>query len=445
MADESILDDILNGKPEDGEKQTDRPPRKGVPLGRHVRGKLSDVAIRHAKVEPGKSRKYLGDGGGLQLLVTAEGSKRWQLQYKRDGKQHCLGLGTWPDVSLTKARKKREDLMEMIDAGMDPVAEKRKAKAAQEAQNRTFRIVAEEWYARNSLDAARNTLLWKRRMLTALEDAIGDKVLSEVTKEDLARALEPLYTKPVTYWQTATIAQAIFAYAIDHDYVAADVSSRLKSKNVAPKKTATRNHPAIKDPAELARLLLAIDEYPSATGICTRFLQLLPLVVTRPSELRESTWEEFDLTGDHPIWTIPANRMKKRRPHIVPLPLQAVALLEDVRQMGLMIYGASQYVFPSRRGGCLSATTVQKALKCIGYKDLMTLHGFRSSFSTIVNGNPKIFGARREAVEAQLAHDIKDKTEGAYNRGDYLEERRELMEKWANFLDAIKEQARGEA
>ncbi|MBR5346185.1 MAG: integrase arm-type DNA-binding domain-containing protein, partial [Deltaproteobacteria bacterium] len=284
------------------------------------------MQLRKAK-PPESGTKCLGDGGGLRLLVTANGNKRWQMEYVSPvtHKRRLAGFGTYYDngggVSLTEAREKRDEFRRMIRKGLDPLDEqekeaaaRRREKEAQEALQQTFRKTAEEWFdvrTREFSDRTRNAIY---RAIQYLTPHIGNIPLAKLRITDVSKALEPLFDRVETCHRVAGIAHRICRYGATKGYVEGDFLSALP--DVLPKKPSVAHHAAITDPAEFGRLLLALDEYRGdiSTVYC---LRMLPYVFVRSSDIRNARWSEIDLKAR--MWTNPAARMKMKREHVVPL------------------------------------------------------------------------------------------------------------------------------
>jgi integrase len=390
---------------------------------------LTDKAVRSAK-SADKPQK-LSDSGGLYLLVHPNGSKYWRLKYRILGKEKVLALGVYPQVSLSDARSKREDAKRLLANGKDPsqVKQEHKANAKFEASN-TFEAVAREWLnkkAAKQVDKTRNRNL--RILELNIFKYIGSTPINQVTSKSLLSALHKMEQRGIvdSAHRALQICGEVFRYAIATERAQADLSLVLKGALTPIKE---KHHASISDPKGVADLLRTIHMYEGSL-LTQQALKLAPLVFVRPGELRHAEWSEIDLEAGE--WRIAANKMKMKAVHIVPLSTQAIYILKEVKQ----INGDGKYVFPGVRSTDrpMSENTVNAALRRLGYeKEQMTGHGFRSMASTILHEQ----GWPHEAIERQLAHAERNKVSAAYNYAEHLPKRREMMQAWADYLDALR-------
>jgi len=389
---------------------------------------LTDTAIRNAKPSDKPVRKF--DGGGLYLEIAPTGGKLWRLKYRFDGKEKRLALGTYPDVGLQTAREGRENARKLLAAGVDP-GEQRKAekKARAEAGANTFEALGREWMATRGKEW---TASYSSKTASSLErhafPAIGAKPIAEITAPDLLallRAIEGRGTVDLAH-RISQHCSAIFRFAISTGRAATDPVLNLRGALSTVKQ---EHYAALTEPAAFADLLRAIETYRGEATTKTA-MQLLALTFQRTKEVRFAEWSQIDL--DAALWRIPAEIMKMREAHIVPLSRQAVAILKELQPLT----GAGRLVFPSAisRERPISENTVIYALARMGYKGRMTGHGFRSVASTMLNEQ----GFRADLIERQLAHAEKNAVRAAYNRAEYLPERKKMMQAWADFLDKLK-------
>lgn len=398
---------------------------------------LTDVAIRNAK--PAEKQQKLFDGGGLHLLVTPAGGKRWVLKYRFGGKEKSLALGTYPEVTLVEARQKRAAAREMLVQGTDPGEAKKAEKRTQRlnAEN-SFEAIAREWHAKYapSWSASHGARLLRRLEVDAFP-WIGGKPIAELAPPDVLdvlRRVEKRGALETAHRLHANIGQ-VCRYAVATGRAARDVTADLRG---ALPPVQQEHMAAITDPKQVAELLRAIDGYQGTLPVSCA-LRLAPLLFQRPGELRAAEWAEFDL--DASTWEIPSDRMKRTKQgkaaggaHIVPLPLQAVAILRELQ----LLTGNGRLLFPSVRtkDRPMSDNTVNAALRRLGYDgDTMTGHGFRAMARTILD---EVLAVPAPIIEAQLAHTVKDPLGRAYNRTAHLQQRREMMQKWADYLDRLK-------
>ena len=395
--------------------------------------KLTEIACKNAKHTNPKSKAplKLSDGYGLSLWVYPNGSKYWRLAYRFDGKQKTLALGVYPDISLKQARMKRIDAKELINEGKDPSLEKKKEKAmAVENNANTFEVIAREWYD-NRKD------IWKPRyaveVIKRLEEDIFPEIGAYPIKEiepplllQVIRKIERRGAYDLAKRQNQKCGE-IFRYAIATGRGVRDPSNDIKEALKPTKK----EHFAALDPDELPELLTDINTnkarlYPTTINA----MKLMLLTFVRTKELIEATWDEIDF--DRKLWVIPAERMKMGKEHIVPLAEQTIEILKEQKEIAWQW----PHLFPSpnKPRQSISNNTVLVALKRMGYQGRMTGHGFRAlAMSTI----KQELGYRHEVVDRQLAHVPKSKIDRAYDRARFLEERKKMMQDWADYIDGI--------
>lgn len=392
-----------------------------------TQNKLSAKAVAAAKFE-GKPRK-LFDGNGLFLHVQA-GGRYWRLKYRHNGAEKLLALGVYPHVSLAAARARRDEARAQLADGVNPVEQRRAEKSARGTD--TFEAIAREWLENQTKVLAAGTLrLTRRRFETWAFPIIGAQPMRALEPPELLRLLRRIEAKG-KHETASRVRQRIgqvFRYAIATGRADRDPTADLKG---ALMPAATQHRAAITTPAEFGALLRAIDGY-SGQPASRAALRLAPLTFVRPGELRMARWPEIDLEAA--IWRIPSTRMKMKREHIVPLSRQAVAILRELHP----VTSHRPYVFESvRPGRPLSENTMNTALRTMGYSgDMMTPHGFRASASTLLHE----LGWAPEVIELQLAHAQRSQVAAAYNRSARLEERRRMMQTWADYLDSLRDGA----
>lgn len=385
--------------------------------------KLTDAQLRKLSA-PGK---YF-DGGGLYLEFTAAGGRYWRLKYRMAGKEKRLALGVYPAVGLKEARDHAARARQQIAAGDDPGEQRKaaKAKAAHEAVN-TLRAVASDWMQHQS---ARWEPITLERIRSSLEanvlKALGSRPLASVTPLEVLEAVKAIEARGAGE-QAGRVLQrvkAIYRWAVIHHRLDSNpMVDLVPSEILKPREVQHRAALAAK---ELPTFLARLSEY-DGDPHTLHALRLLMLTATRPGEVRGAVWAEIDT--DAAMWTIPAERMKMRQEHRVPLSTQAVELLQSMRQHS----SERELVFPSPfyPSKPLSANTFNSALARMGYKHLATAHGFRALFSTVANES----GWRPDVIERQLAHKERNEVRAAYHRSSYLDERTRLMQWWADYLD----------
>lgn len=392
---------------------------------------LTDLAIRSAK--PTNALQKLSDGEGLQLWVKPNGTKLWRMAYRFAGKQKTLSIGTYPAISLADARKRRDEAKSLLSSGVDPSQQKRIDKVAKAISNATtFRVIAEEYLDKQKREGRSDTTIVKNRyLLEQAFPAIGERPVAEIKAAEvlaILKRLERRGTLETARRVRATIG-AVIRYAISTARAENDPTTALAGAVVTPK---VKHRAAILDPAELGAFLRAVEHF-EGQPTTKAALRLLPLVFTRPGELRLAEWREFDL--DNARWIIPAKRTKMRREHEVPLARQAVAILRELQA----ITGKSSLVFPGLRTAHrpISENTLNASMRRMGYdRNEVTAHGFRATASTLLNQSGKF---SPDAIERALAHQDPDQVRRAYNRGAYWSERVTMAQWWADHLDMLRE------
>ncbi len=393
--------------------------------------KLTEAAIRQAKA---KEKSYrLADGGGMYLEVMPTGSKYWRLKYRYGAKEKRLALGVYPSVTLSAARKKRRDAKACLAGGNDPGELKKQAKQEKQvAIANTFELVADELLAKRQREGAAPVTLDKMRWILSkkLCPYVGRSPVAEITPSQLLAALRRIEADGLheTANRAKRVAGQVLRYAVATGRADRDVSQDLKGALTVAQ---VKHRAAITDPKELGKLLVAIDGY-NGTPEVTAALKVTPLLFQRPGEIRHMEWAEID--WEQQRWEIPADKMKMKQPHIVPLCEQVLDILRKLESLT----GYGRYVFPSaRRGGRpLSENGVRTALRTLGYSnEQVTAHGFRATARTLLD---EVLEYRVDWIEQQLAHAVKDANGRAYNRTKHLSERKRMMQAWADYLDQLK-------
>lgn len=384
---------------------------------------LTDVKIRQAK--PGAAPFKMTDGGGLHLEVKPSGSKLWRYRYRLDGKENTFAIGAYPDVSLADARAERDVAREHVRAGRHPSHVRQTEKATQLAENRnTFKVVAEEWIE-DRLGQRSQTYRdqCRRAFVNDVYPAIGRMPMREITAAQVLAILRKMDGRGATTLalQVRQWISAVFRFGVATLRADADPAAALKG--AIQRKAINHSQPMSRE--QLREYLAAVDRYKGHRGTVIA-LKLLPMLFTRTGELRCARWSEFDLDGA--MWEIPAERMKMRRKHLVPLPDQAVSLLRELRKIT-----AGELLFPGLRDPSrpISPTTLNRALEYLDMKG-WHCHDFRATASTHLY---EMGRWRGEVIELQLAHVEQNRVRAAYNHAQYLDERREMMCVWAAFLD----------
>ena len=402
-----------------------------------MKRKLNITIVKNAKPnDEGKPKKY-ADGGGLYLLVNKKG-KYWRYNYKFNDKFKTLALGVYPDVGLKDARTAHEDARDLLARDIDPSAYRKINKATKaHLENTSFEGVGREWF-----------ILWKddnteghaKRTLTRLENDVfpwlGERPIVDIEPPEILMVLRRIESRGAleTAHRVRQVIGQVFRYAVATGRAQRDQTADLKG---ALKPYRKKHFPAITDPVEVGRLLRTIDDYSGSLIVRCAF-KLSPLVMLRPSELSGAEWKEIDLENE--TWAIPVARMKARKAikeenatsHIIPLSKQAIEVFREIQPLT----GRFQHVFTGARNRRkpMSSSSVNTALKRLGYGETMKAHSFRAMASSLLNQ----MGFNPDAIERQLAHKDSNEVRAAYNRAQYLEERREMLQSWADYLDNLK-------
>jgi len=387
---------------------------------------LTDTTIRNAK--PGPKPVRLFDGAGLYLELAPGGGRWWRLKYRIGGKEKRLSLGTYPETSLKAARDRRDDARRLLAAGTDPAAQRKadRLHARLEAEQ-SFKRIALAWHSHQAARWAPST---RAQVLASLEadafPAIGPLPIADIRARDIMAMLRLIEARGVgeTAARVLQRVRAIFRFAVREEWIETNPTLDVVASEVL--KPRQVKHRAALPESELPVLLARLDAYEGDTATCLA-LRLLVLTTVRPGELRGARWSEFDLASAR--WRIPAERMKMKAEHLVPLSRQAL----DVLQLAERLRGPSGLVFPSPYypGKPLSENTLNSALARMGFKGIATAHGFRAVFSTVANE----CGHSGDVIERQLAHVERNEVRAAYNRAAYVAERATLVQWWADYLD----------
>jgi len=400
---------------------------------------LTELAVK--KTKPTDKPQKLADGGGMYLLIQPAGSKYWRMDYRFDGKRKTLALGVYPDITLAQARERREEARKLLANGGDPSSIKQATKRAQQktalVTEHTFKNLALELHkVKSPTWTAGHAKQWLGNIEKYAMPTLGDRPISEIEPMEIVGIMRDV-EKNGTFETRDRLLQtinAVFKYAIATGrtkYNPAEIRMALADR---PK----REHFACIPPTELPDFLRAVTAYQNlykVSPIAISAFRLLMLTTTRTSEVRFSKWADFDLEAG--CWVIPEEqtgrkgKIGKRSPHAVPLSSQAVKILRDLQP----ITGQGEFVFPNRNstGRVISENTVLKIIETIGYKGRMTGHGFRSLARSILGE----MGHRWEVLEAMLSHALVNQTAAAYVRTTYFEERRSIMQQWADYLDKV--------
>lgn len=391
---------------------------------------LTDAKIRSAK--PGVKQSKLSDSAGLYLIVVPEGGRWWRFDYRFGGARKTLSFGTYPKVGLKDARRLRDDARRDVANGLDPSALRKAAKRQAERQvSDRFEAIAREWMEKMGTQwkpthASKVTL----RLKNDVFPWIGDRPIAEIKAGELLELLQRVENRGAID-SARRIHQTccqVFNFAIATDRITVNICTPLRG---SLRRVKGSHFSAIIETKKLGGVLRAFDGYDGSL-IVRSALQLLPMFFVRPTELRSAEWSEFNL--ERREWLISGSKMKLGEDHVVPLSDQAISVLEQLRP----VTGKGKYLFPSFRSPdrCISDNTILGAMRRLGIgKDESTAHGFRSTARTLLEEN---LGYPYKIIELQLSHEVPDSNGRAYNRTTFLEDRHEMMQTWADYLDDLK-------
>ena len=389
---------------------------------------LTDTACKKAK--PTHKAFKLFDTGGMFLLVASSGGKWWRLKYRFVGKEKLLALGTYPEVTLSEAREKRDEARKLLRDGIDPSARRKALRASRaDSATNTLQAIGEEWLARfEGTWAPSHTRGVKGRLQNDAYPWIGSRPIAEITPPEVLAVLRRIEARGrlETAHRVRIHLSMIFRFAIATGRAERDPTADLRGALPSAK---AKHMAAVTDPAKLADLLRTIWGYQEGTPIVSAALKLAPLLFVRPGELRTARWADIDLAKGE--WAFTASKTKT--PHIVPLAKQAVAILRDLRPLT----GLGVFVFPSQRSRDrpMSDAAVNAALRRLDIASATASgHGFRATARTLLD---EVLGYRVDLIAAQLAHAVRDPNGRAYNRTAFLPERKAMMQKWADYLGTL--------
>ena len=394
---------------------------------------LTDTEIRRAKAT---AKMYsLSDSGGLRLDVSPSGGKLWRWKYRFEGREKLMALGKYPQVSLTMARKRHAEGRDLLATGEDPMTQRKVVKTAQDtARVNSFASVTALWLEHwQEGKSTRHVDSVRRRMASDILPALGSRPIDAIEAPEIVavtKAIQQRGAHDIAKRALETTGQ-VFRYAIAHGFAKRNPAVEIRPSDIL-KSVRKTNYTRI-DAKELPELLRSIEVY-HGTHVTRLAIKLLALTFVRTSELIEAKWSEFDL--DARRWDIPAERMKMRTPHVVPLARQSLEVLEMLRSLS----GGSDWLFPGDRDRSkpMSNNTILKGLERMGYKGKMTGHGFRGLASTILHEQ----GYPHEHIELQLAHAPRNAVSAAYNHALHLKPRAKMMQEWADYLEHVQRGAR---
>ncbi|WP_294249003.1 integrase arm-type DNA-binding domain-containing protein [uncultured Sphingomonas sp.] len=390
---------------------------------------LTVVQIRALK--PAERPYKVADSDGLYLLVQPSDALLWRFRYRCCGIERKLSLGSFPDVSLVQARRKRDEAKAELDDGIDPVEEKRQRRLKAElAAQTTFALVAEEYIQKMEREGRSPATIKKARWFLELLDGIAKRPIAAITPHELLDVLKRVERRGhhETALRLRSFAGRVFRYGFATLRTERNPADILRGALTVPR---VKHHAAIVEPKKVGDLLRAIDGY-TGRPETLHALRIAPHVFLRPGELRQAKWSEIDFAEK--VWRVPAERMKMKQPHAVPLSRQVLFLLQDLRSLAR----DSEFLFPALHTTkrCISDNTLNVALRRLGFEnDEMTSHGFRAMASTLLNESGLW---HPDAIERALAHGEKDKVRAAYHRGAHWAERVRMAQWWSDYLDQLR-------
>lgn len=387
---------------------------------------LTDAKIKN--LAPKEKPYKVFDGRGLYLEVYPHGSKMWRVKYRFEGKDRRVSLGAYPEVGLREARDKAAEVRLKLRDGNDPAASIKRV----EEEKTTFQEVVDDWAGRFLVlsQTAPATIKRKRIFLDKhILPTLGPMPMREIDPPVILKLMRKIEAQGhlETAHRVKMICSQIFRFGVAGGQVDRDPTQDLRGAVPPPK---VKHRASIIDPAKIAKLLKDVWNYGGHAVVC-HALKILPYVFVRPGELRHACWDEID--WPEKLWRIPAEKMKMKTPHLVPLSSQVIEILENLKKHT----GRHHFLFPGHRNydRPMSDMAVNAALRYLGYSsEEITGHGFRSMASTILNEQ----GYNRDWIERQLAHTERDGVRAAYNYAEYLPERRKMMQAWADYLDLLR-------
>jgi integrase len=394
---------------------------------------LTMLEVKSISCPEGKKNIKKSDGKGLFLLVNYKGSKLWRFRFKYALKHQELALGKYPTVSLHEARKMANEARFLLSQGINPMNERKERKRAGNAQDRAFGIIALKWWEQQKDSWSAEHAIRTKHWITQDAKSINEIAIDQIDAAHITELMLSIEASgaPKKAPTILSVINRIFSYALAHRLTDTNPAQGLSLRDILKPFDKVKHRSAITNPTEVAQLIEDIDTNASGSFCTIEALKLIPRVFLRPGEIRYLKWEYVNF--EERMIYIPAEVMKGRREHLIPMSKQVFNQLKYIQG----ITGYSQYVFPNERDSnkALSKNVMTNRLRSLGYAaDIMSAHGFRSTASTILHEQ----GWNHDVIEAQLAHSTGTATSRAYNRSIYLSERKKMLQEWADFLDAIK-------
>ena len=400
--------------------------------------KLTELELKKAAVKEDKDYN-LSDGDGLYFIVRRNGSKFFRLDFRYGGKRLSMSLGTYPKISLKEARDKKDECKKLLSENINPISEKRVKKSS---ESLTLGMIIDEWLELRAKSSSEATVTQNRRMLKNITNWLGNIAIKDIKRVDIINILEKIQNKGIieTAHRLLSLMNKIYMFAVTKEYTEHNIIADIDKKSVLVPSNKNIHHPAITSPDEIKELLKDInsmgEKYKSNISVIFIF-KIIPYVFVRSENIRLMRWNELDLQKG--IWEIPKEKMKTHIDFVCPLSRQAVDIIKQIEPYSRH---RSEFVFPSpfKADRGISGATLSDTLNKLGYQNRHTFHGFRSMFSTITYEYYKEHGFHSDIIESCLAHKEKNRVKAAYNRESkykYFEEKKELMQWWADWLDKI--------
>ena len=400
--------------------------------------KLTELELKKAAVKEDKDYN-LSDGDGLYFIVRRNGSKFFRLDFRYGGKRLSMSLGTYPKISLKEARDKKDECKKLLSENINPISEKRVKKSS---ESLTLGMIIDEWLELRAKSSSEATVTQNRRMLKNITNWLGNIAIKDIKRVDIINILEKIQNKGIieTAHRLLSLMNKIYMFAVTKEYIEHNIFADIDKKSVLIPSNKNIHHPAITIPSEIKELLKDINsiEEKFKSDISVIFIfKIIPYVFVRSENIRLMRWDELDL--EKGIWEIPKEKMKTHIAFVCPLSRQAVAIIKQIEPYSKH---RSEFVFPSpsKNDRGVSGATLSDTLNRLGYKNRHTFHGFRSMFSTNAYECYKEHGFHSDIIESCLAHKEKNRVKASYNRESkykYFEEKKELMQWWADWLDKI--------
>jgi integrase len=399
---------------------------------------LTTTDVKNFKAEAKMYKKP--DGKDLWLIIKPNGSKSWRFDFRYGDKRLSMSFGVYPEVGLKEAREKREEARKLLANNINPISEKRIKKAS---ESLTLGNVIDEWIELRKKSSSDATIMQNIRILKNIKDWLGTVAIKDIRRTDIINVLEKIQNRGIieTAHRLLSLMNKIYMYAVTKEYIEHNIISAIDKKAVLIPSKKDTHLPALTELKDIKQLLIDINSIGEKlrSDISTIFIfKLIPYVFVRSDNIRLMCWDDLDL--EKGIWAIPKEKMKMKVDFVCPLPTQAIYLLKQIEPFSRH---RSKFVFPSpyKNDRGVSGATLSNTLNKLGYQDKHTFHGFRSMFSTTAHELYKEHGFHSDIIESCLAHKEKNKIKAAYNRESkykYFEEKKELIQWWANWLDNLK-------